>query len=102
MKEIEKKMLSELVRNARRSDRELAKAIGTSQPTATRVRTKLEKEGYVREYTTIPNFSKIGYSILAVNFLKLDLRLVQDRKSLENFKPKHYSVLANRFNFRKN
>ena len=95
MKEIEKKMLSELVRNARRSDRELAKAIGTSQPTATRVRTKLEKEGYVREYTTIPNFSKIGYSILAVNFLKLDLRLVQDRKSLENFKPKHYSVLAN-------
>ncbi len=95
LKEIELRMLSELVKNSRRSDRELAKAIGTSQPTATRVRLKLEKEGYVKEYTTIPNLSKIGYSILALNFIKLDLKLTQTREELEAFRKRHYEALAN-------
>jgi DNA-binding Lrp family transcriptional regulator len=94
LKEIERKMLSELVKNSRRSDRELAKAIGTSQPTATRVRLKLEKEGYVKEYTAIPNLSKIGYSILAFNFIKLDLKLTQTREELDAFRKKHYDALA--------
>jgi DNA-binding Lrp family transcriptional regulator len=94
VKELELKMLSELVKNSRRSDRELAKAIGTSQPTATRLRIKLEKEGYVREYTAIPNFSKIGYSILAITFVKLDLKLSQTKKELEAFKERHYNEIA--------
>jgi DNA-binding Lrp family transcriptional regulator len=87
-------MLSELVKNSRRSDRELAKAIGTSQPTATRVRIKLEKEGYVKEYTAIPSFSKIGYSILAMTFVKLDLKLSQTKKELEAFKEMHYMEIS--------
>lgn len=70
MREIEWKILSELMKNARRSDRELARLIGTSQPTVTRVRTKLEKNGYIREYTVIPNFQKLGYEILAVTLFK--------------------------------
>jgi DNA-binding Lrp family transcriptional regulator len=93
LKEIERKMLSELIRNSRRSDRELAKAIGTSQPTATRVRTKLEKEGYIKEYTAIPNFSKIGYTILALNFIKLDLKLTRTREELEAFRKTHYDAM---------
>ena len=72
MKDLERKLLSELMKNSRRSDRELAKAIGVSQPTTTRLRTKLEKEGYIKEYTILPNFSKIGYAIMALNFVKLD------------------------------
>ena len=94
LKNIERKMLSELVKNSRRSDRELAKAIGTSQPTATRIRTKLEKEGYIKEYTAIFNFSKVGYTILALNFIKLDLRLTQTREELEEFRKKHYEAIA--------
>ncbi len=94
LKNIERKMLSELVKNSRRSDRELAKAIGTSQPTATRIRTKLEKEGYIKEYTAIPNFCKVGYTILALNFIKLDLRLTQTREELEAFRKKHYEAIA--------
>ena len=94
MKTIELKMLSELVKNSRRSDRELAKAIGTSQPTATRIRMKLEKEGYLKEYTAIPNFSKIGYSILAITFAKLDMKLTQNKKELDAFKQKHYAEIA--------
>ena len=71
MKEVELKLIYELMRNSRRSDRELAKSIGTSQPTVTRIRSKLEKEGYIKEYTMIPDFTKLGYELLAITFLKL-------------------------------
>ena len=74
MREIEWKLLSELMKNSRRSDRDLAKMIGTSQPTVTRTRHKLEREGYIREYTAIPNFRKLGYGILAVTFFKYKQR----------------------------
>ena len=71
MKETELKLIAELMKDARRSDRDLAKTIGVSQPTVSRLRTKLEKEGVVKEYTMIPDFHKLGYEILAVTFLKL-------------------------------
>jgi DNA-binding Lrp family transcriptional regulator len=61
-------LLKELMRNSRRSDRELAKATGTSQPTVTRNRNLLGK--YIRSYTIVPEFDKIGYEILAVTFAK--------------------------------
>jgi DNA-binding Lrp family transcriptional regulator len=68
MKKVELKLISELMKNSRRSDRDLAGAIGVSQPTVTRIRNKLEKEGYIREYTMIPDFSKLGYKIMAITF----------------------------------
>ena len=71
MREIEWKLLSELIKSSRRSDRDLAKAIGSSQPTVTRARTKLEKKGYIKEYTMIPDFSELGYELLALTFVKL-------------------------------
>jgi DNA-binding transcriptional ArsR family regulator len=48
----------------------LAKAIGASQPTVSRLIKKFEEEGYVQEYTMIPNFRKLGYEILALSFVK--------------------------------
>jgi DNA-binding Lrp family transcriptional regulator len=45
IRDIELKILSELMKNARISDRELAKKIGVSQPTVSRIRSRLEKEG---------------------------------------------------------
>ncbi len=92
MKDIERKMLSELIKNARRSDRELAKAIGTSQPTATRIRTKLEKEGFIKEYTTLPSFNKIGYAIMALTFMKMDVKNSLPLQSLSEFRKIHYDV----------
>jgi DNA-binding Lrp family transcriptional regulator len=65
MKDFELKLISELMKNSRRSDRELAKIIGSSQPTVTRLRNKLEKEGIIKEYTMIPDFHKLGLSICA-------------------------------------
>ena len=93
MKEIERKLISELLKNSRRSDRELAKVIGTSQPTTTRLRTKLEKEGYIKEYTIIPNFSKIGYTIMAMNFIKLDPKITE--REIEEFRNSHPDTMGN-------
>lgn len=70
LRHIELRLLSELMRNSKRSDRELAQILGVSQPTVTRTRNKLEKEGYVREYTVIPDFLRVGYEIMAVTFVK--------------------------------
>jgi DNA-binding Lrp family transcriptional regulator len=69
LKETELKILFELIKGARRSDRELAKAIRVSQPTVTRSRTKLEKAGFVKEYTIIPDLGKMGYELLVFTFM---------------------------------
>jgi len=65
------KLIAELMKNSRRSDRELAKTNGVSQPTVGRLMKKLEKEGIIKEYTVIPDFGKLGYGLLALNFVKL-------------------------------
>jgi len=70
IREIELKVLSGLMKNARVSDRELAKQLGVSQPTVSRIRNKFEKEGYIKEYTYMPDFVKLGYNLMAVTFLK--------------------------------
>jgi DNA-binding Lrp family transcriptional regulator len=62
------KLLRELLKDSRRSDRELARAIGASQPTVTRNRRLLAD--YIRSYTIVPEFEKIGYEILAITFAK--------------------------------
>ena len=40
------KILHELIRNSSRSDHEIAKVVGVSQPTVTRLRNQLEKEDH--------------------------------------------------------
>jgi DNA-binding Lrp family transcriptional regulator len=74
------------MKNSRRSDRELARAIGTSQPTVTRTRARLEKERVIKEYTMIPDFSKLGFQILAITFLAVEKEPDSQkfRKAFEN------------------
>lgn len=64
------RLLFELMKNSRRSDRELAKSLGVSQPTVTRVRKKLEKNAII-EYTLIPNFEELNFEIMAFTFIRL-------------------------------
>ena len=52
------------MKNAKRSDREIAKIIGVSQPTITRMRQRLEKTAIV-DYTVIPDWTELGFEILA-------------------------------------
>jgi DNA-binding Lrp family transcriptional regulator len=67
---IDYKLLFELMKDARRSDRTLAKVLGMSQPTITRRRAKLEKE-LIDGYTAIPKWEKLRYSLFAMTFVKI-------------------------------
>jgi DNA-binding Lrp family transcriptional regulator len=70
------------MKNSRRSDRELAKVLDVSQPTVSRTRMKLEKEG-IFEYTLIPNLAKLGFEILAFTFGKWDFDRYPDTRVAE-------------------
>jgi DNA-binding Lrp family transcriptional regulator len=71
MKMVEWKLIGEPMKNSRRSDRDFSKVIGVSQPTVSRMVKRLEAEGYIKEYTMIPDFRKLGYELVALTFLKL-------------------------------
>jgi len=71
-------LLKALLKNSKRSDRELAKVVEASQPTVTRNRKLLAQ--YIRSYTIVPEFSKIGYEIISFTFAKAR---TYDRKAIE-------------------
>ena len=84
MKDIELRLVSELMKNSRRSDRELAKAIGVSQPTVSRMISKLEKEGTIKEYTMVPDFARLGFNVMAVLFFgKQETMKEEERLALQ-------------------
>jgi DNA-binding Lrp family transcriptional regulator len=61
------KLLFALIKNSKRSDRELARALHLSQPTVTRLRKILEKEA-IEQYTAIPNLSYLGFDLISFTF----------------------------------
>lgn len=72
LKDVELRLISELMKNSRRSDRELAKALGVSQPTVSRLISRLQKEGVIKEYTMVPDFCKLGFNLMAIIMFKLE------------------------------
>ena len=92
------RLLFALIKRSRRSDRELAKVLKVSQPTVTRKRAKLEKEGYIREYTVIPDFPKLGFQIMSVIFTKFKSSIPSEtleeiRKKVRDDEKKHPSSI---------
>jgi len=73
LKPIDYKILFELMKDSHRSDRQLAKSLGVSQPTVTRRRAMLE-ENFIEGYTVIPKFGQIGFEMAAMTFLKGKLK----------------------------
>ena len=71
LREVELKLIAELMKNSRSSDRELAKRMRVSQPTVTRIRNKLESESIIRDYTMIPDFVRLGYNLASITFSRL-------------------------------
>jgi DNA-binding Lrp family transcriptional regulator len=65
-------IMRELLKNSRRSDRDLAKALGISQPTVTRRRANIERN-LIDGYTAVPRLHKIGVEIVAFTFVKNNL-----------------------------
>ncbi len=66
MKELKLRLLLELMKDSKKSDRELAKILGVSQATVSRTRKRLVKDGFIKEFTIIPNFAKLGYELLVI------------------------------------
>jgi DNA-binding Lrp family transcriptional regulator len=78
-KNIDSRIISELMRNSKLSDRQLAKKLRVSQPTITRRRKMLENE-LIENYTLVPKWSKLGYEILAINFVKIKQTVATEEK----------------------
>jgi len=71
-------LLLEYLKDSDRSDSKVAKELGVSQATVSRLKGKLLKEGYISHFSVIPNFAKIGYEILAFSFVKFNMDQVTE------------------------
>ena len=94
------KLLLELMKDSKRSDRQLAKVLGISQPTVTRKRGFLEKE-LIDGYTAIPKWDKLGYEIFAITLVKIKPAIASRekyeatrKKGLEWLMRQHNIVMA--------
>ncbi|MCJ7422812.1 Lrp/AsnC family transcriptional regulator [Candidatus Bathyarchaeota archaeon] len=98
MKDVELKVIVALLKNSHRSDRDLAKAIGVSQPTVSRTRERLEKQGMIKEYTIIPDYLQLGFTLLSMTFTKMSGRVSKEilgdyKKRARNTMSEHPSAL---------
>jgi DNA-binding Lrp family transcriptional regulator len=85
LKTIDYELLRELLKNCRRSDRQLAKALGTSQPTVTRRRAIVEKS-LIEGYTAIPKWKEVGLEIVAFSFVRHKIKFAKPEVTKETFK----------------
>ncbi len=100
MKDVELKLISELMKNSRRSDKQLAKAIGVSQPTVGRMLKRFQKDGVIREFTIMPDFQKLGYSLAAITFGRVkenfrEPKMLDEarRKFIQSFNEEAFEVI---------
>ena len=84
LKPLDYQLLFELMKDSHRSDRQLAKALGISQPTVTRRRAMLE-DSTIDGYTVIPKFGQIGFEIAAFTFMKTKLNHKKGAEKEEAF-----------------
>ncbi len=91
---IDAKLLAELAKNSSQSTKRLAEKIGmTRQTIASRV-SRLEKNKVIEGFRAKIDYSKLGYSIFFVLFLKLgsfDETLLSE--ALEDFRTSHHVLM---------
>lgn len=90
------RILFELMKNARISDRQLAKMLGISQPTVSRKRAFLEKELF-DGYTVFPKWEKLGYEILAITLIKTK-PVYSSKENYESVMKRGFGWLRNQHN----
>jgi len=84
MKNREKELLFQLLRNSKLSDREIAKKLKTSQSTITRTRHKLEHR-LIKSYTVVPDLSKLEIKIIAFTFASCPTPSSDLMNNIKNF-----------------
>ncbi|UXD21734.1 AsnC family transcriptional regulator [Ignicoccus pacificus DSM 13166] len=85
--ELDFRILSELMKDARKSIREIAKAVGASPATVHSRMKKLMKEGVIKGFVPIVDSAKVGYPITAIIMLSVSgdkLRKLEDDLSEMN------------------
>ena len=88
------KLLFALIKESRRSDKDLAKSIGLSQPSVSRKRAWLEEKGFIKEYTITPNLAKMGFELLVFTMVDFNQPLtVETNVSARKWVEKEPSVL---------
>jgi len=92
MKKKAMQLLSELLKDSKRSDRELAKVLKVSQPTVSRMRNKLVKDGFIHEFTAIPNLVKTGFELMAISCVKKKMTEESPKKG-EEWMMKHPNII---------
>ncbi len=93
LKPLDYKILSELMKNAKSSDRQIAKKLRVSQPTVTRRRAILEKEA-IDGYAAIPKLEKLGFEILAFNFARWKPQIRVELMNTQEFLKKGRDFLS--------
>ncbi|MCW8802285.1 MAG: Lrp/AsnC family transcriptional regulator [Candidatus Bathyarchaeota archaeon] len=78
-------MVKELLRDSSRSDRELAKIIGVSQPTVSRTKKLLREEEIIHALVAFPDLYKIGFELMAITFVKIKAVLASREVRERNF-----------------
>ena len=94
LRSIDYKILFELIKNSRLSDRKLSEILHVSQPTITRRRTILERGRFI-SYTATPDLNRLGFEILAFTFArwKYDKDAEERMKETKAFLSKHPNIL---------
>jgi len=94
MKETEIRLLVELLKNSKKSDRQIAKTLGVSQPTVTRTRAKLEREKVIQEYSILPDLTKLGFELMAITAVSFTVQRTEKFKErAEAWMKKHPNIL---------
>jgi DNA-binding Lrp family transcriptional regulator len=65
------RLLLKYLKDLSRTDRQIAKVLGASEATVSRLKRRLVAEGLVYQFSVMPNFSKTGYEINAFSCVKL-------------------------------
>lgn len=78
-----------------KSDRTIAKILGISNTTLSRKRRKLEQEGYIKEYTIIPDLHKMSLDVIVFSFASTtDVVAPVQSKEAQELAHKHPEILC--------
>jgi len=82
-----------LIKNSKRSDRELAKVLGVSQATVSRMRNKLVRDGVIPEFTIKPDFVKLGYELVAISCVKMKMSIAEPTEKAMKWMKKYPNMI---------
>lgn len=93
LRELERQVIKELFEDAKKSDRTISKKLNVSQSTITRVRKGLERKGYIKTYTILPDFAKLGCEIVAFTFVKMRPEIRAKTEDLKKYVAEFSNVI---------